>query len=151
MDAQRNNAYQRALKAFNEGANCSEALWQAFCQELDEDQQRLGNCLAGGFGGGACAKDLCGAIAGGIIVLGLYYGRTPGEPRNPKLKELCYRFYHLAREELGSVYCRDLRDPEDENYREKCSIIVAKMAELIERLLQEDNCLGTNGNGDCGG
>ena len=42
-----------------------------------------------------------------------------------------------AKEELGSVYCRDLRDPEDENYREKCAEIVAKMAALIEKILEE--------------
>lgn len=154
MNEQGENAYQRALKAFNEGANCPEAMWQAFYHGLDKDQQGLGNCLAGGFGGGACAKDLCGAIAGGIIVLGLHYGRIPSEPRNPKLKEICNRFYNMAQEELGSVYCRDLRDPEDDNYREKCSIIVAKMAEFIEGLLEEDGCTNhddCNGNGASGG
>ena len=149
MDTMGNNAYQRAHKTFTEGANCSEAMWQTFCDGLDQGQQELGNCLAGGFGGGACSGDPCGAIAGGIIVLGLHYGRTPGAARNPKLRELCRRFYHLAQEELGSVYCRELRG--DENYREKCSIIVGKMAELIEQLLGEDGCSKTRGVGDCGG
>ena len=48
------------------------------------------------FGGGAGAGDLCGAIAGGILVLGLHYGRLPGKPRNARLKELCRDFYQQA-------------------------------------------------------
>jgi C_GCAxxG_C_C family probable redox protein len=138
---------ERAKKIFLEGANCSESMWQSFCEGLDQDEQGLGNCLAGGFGGGAGAGDLCGAIAGGILVLGLHYGRLPGKPRNARLKELCRDFYQQARDELGSVYCRDLRDPQDKNYREKCAVIVGKMAALIEKLLAE----GKSENNGCPG
>ncbi|HHW54115.1 MAG: C-GCAxxG-C-C family protein [bacterium] len=127
----------RAKRIFLGGANCAESIWQAFSEGLDQDEQALGNCLASGFGGGLGSGDLCGAIAGGIMVLGLHYGRIPGKPRNEMLKELCQKFYEQAKEELGSVYCRDLRDPEDENYREKCAEIVAKMAALIEKILEE--------------
>ncbi|HHW91987.1 MAG TPA: hypothetical protein GX735_04765, partial [Firmicutes bacterium] len=62
-------------------------------------------------------------------------------------KELCRDFYQQARDELGSVYCRDLRDPQDKNYREKCAVIVGKMAALIEKLLAE----GKSENNGCPG
>jgi len=127
----------RAKKIFLDGANCAEAIWQAFSEGLDQDEQGLGNCLASGFGSGVGVGDLCGAIAGGIMVLGLNYGRLPGKPRNEILKELCREFYRQAREEMGSAYCRDLRDPEDENYREKCAEYVVKMADLLEKILAE--------------
>lgn len=128
---------QLAREAYLGGANCAEAMWQAFSTALAEEEQKLGNCLAGGFGGGVNVGDLCGAIAGGVLVLGLHYGRAPGQPRNPELKEFCRKFYQRAEAELGSVYCRDLRDPQDENYREKCALIVEKMAAVLEELLAE--------------
>ena len=129
----------RAREAFVSGANCAEALWQAFNDGLEQDEQDLGNCLAGGFGGGAQVGDLCGAITGGILVLGLNYGRTPGQPRNPKLKELCKAFYQRAQAEMESVYCRDLRDPEDKDYRDKCVVLVERMAAIIAELLVEEH------------
>ena len=122
-------------KNFLGGANCAESIWQAFSEGLDQDEQALGNCLASGFGGAWFRRPL--GLLRGIMVLGLHYGRIPGKPRNEMLKELCQKFYEQAKEELGSVYCRDLRDPEDENYREKCAEIVAKMAALIEKILEE--------------
>ncbi|MGI6575208.1 MAG: C-GCAxxG-C-C family (seleno)protein [bacterium] len=126
-----------AKEIFNAGANCSEAIWQAFSTHLTEDEQKLGNHLAGGFGGGISAGDICGAIAGGVLVLGLHYGRDPGAERKKELKELGKKFYQMAQAELGSVYCRDLRNLQEENYRAKCAVIVEKMAALVEALLTE--------------
>jgi C_GCAxxG_C_C family probable redox protein len=138
MNEAKQKAAQRAMEAFAGGANCSEAVWQAFGTELGKDEREFGNCLAGGFGGGVSSGDLCGAIAGGVLALGLHYGRVPGEERDPRLKELCKEFYHRAETELGSVHCRNLRDLDDENWREKCSLIVAKAAELVAELLAKD-------------
>jgi C_GCAxxG_C_C family probable redox protein len=129
----------KAKKVFvDEDASCSEAVWQAFSDHLCENEQRLGNRLASGFAGGVDSGDICGAIAGGVMVIGLYHGRDTGAPRNKIIKDMGRKFYEMAREELGSVYCRDLRDIEDPQYRDDCAIIVEKMASLVAKLLAEE-------------
>ncbi|NLG87314.1 MAG: hypothetical protein GX489_08880 [Firmicutes bacterium] len=121
---------QRAQAIFLAGANCAEAVWQAYAEEqgLDLEELKLGNRLAGGFGGGAGVEDLCGAVAGGITALGYLYGRGPEEPRNPKLKSSCQKFCQQAEKELGSLHCRDLRDPDN---RGRCGLIVSKIAQML--------------------
>lgn len=129
---------ERAQTIFLSGANCAEAVWQAYAQELgiNQEELELGNRLAGGFGGGAGVEDLCGAVAGGIIALGYIYGRRPEEPRNPMLRNSCQDFCRQAEQELGSLHCRDLRYPDD---RERCGIIVSKAAQILWEQMNKDS------------
>ncbi|HHT71906.1 MAG: C-GCAxxG-C-C family protein [bacterium] len=127
---------QQAQAIYLAGANCAEAVWQAYAHKvgIDPEELELGNRLAGGFGGGAGVEDLCGAVAGGIVALGHRYGRRPDDPRNPKLKGSCEKFCRQAEQELGSLHCRDLRDP---NNREKCGPVVLKAAQILSDLLSD--------------
>ena len=128
----------RAQDIFLAGANCAEAVWHACAEGLGVDPEKLqfGNRLAGGFGGGLGVEDLCGAVAGGIMALGYLYGRCPGEPRTPKLTSSCQEFCQQAKQELGSLHCRDLRDPND---RGRCGLIVAKTAQILWEQIKRDH------------
>jgi C_GCAxxG_C_C family probable redox protein len=121
---------QRARQIFTDGANCAEAVWQAFALEsgLNTSELELGNRLAGGFGGGLGVEDLCGAVAGGIVALGYVFGRFPGEPRNPELKSKCQQFCQRLEQEFGSLHCRDLKEPDN---RSQCGLLVATAARIL--------------------
>jgi C_GCAxxG_C_C family probable redox protein len=112
--------------------NCAERtlapIYRAFELEkhtgLPEDVIRLASGFGGG--GGASSYGLCGAASGGLMALGLFWGRVDpmdyydavGLPtleeitKNPERSNEFYRIYNcfLSRfeKEFGSVVCRDL-------------------------------------------
>jgi C_GCAxxG_C_C family probable redox protein len=99
-----------ATTRFLSGYNCAQAVLDAFRDEagLDED---LALKIATGLGAGMGRKqEVCGAVTGGILVLGLRHGRgTTGdhsatERTYLKTRELMDRF--VARH--GSCLCRQL-------------------------------------------
>ncbi len=95
---------------FVEGYNCAQSVLFSFCDDLGLDA----DCalkLSCGFGGGMGRKgEVCGAVSGGILVLGLKFGRGKNDARlqtdltYTKIREFMNRFS----ERHGSCHCRDL-------------------------------------------
>ena len=84
-----NNKLDIAVAKFQEGFNCSQAVMYSFSDELQIEKE-IALKLACGFGAGMGRKEeVCGAVTGGIIVIGCKYGR--GEKDDPAATELTYR------------------------------------------------------------
>lgn len=100
---------QEAIQLFEEGFNCSQAVLAAFSENLNLDQE-MALKIATGFGGGARNGELCGAVSGALMVLGLKNGHsvkgdTLGKQNAYKeAKEFTDRF----REQQGSIVCKEL-------------------------------------------
>lgn len=101
---------KKATEIFGSGYSCSQAVLGRFAEEngLDYDTALK---IASGFGAGmARNEEVCGAVTGGIMALGLRYGRTSDTDSTAtydtygKVNELMERF---AREN-GSCICRKL-------------------------------------------
>ncbi len=101
---------QIAETKFMEGYNCAQSVLFSFCGELglDEDAALKLSC---GFGGGMGRMgEVCGAVSGGIIALGLKFGRGKNDDRAAtdiaysKIREFMKRFSAKH----GSCRCRDL-------------------------------------------
>ncbi|MEN6637927.1 MAG: C-GCAxxG-C-C family protein [Smithella sp.] len=95
---------------FLEGYNCAQSVLFSFCEELglDADTALKISC---GFGGGMGRMgEICGAVSGGILVLGLKYGRGKSDQRAQtdvayaEVREFMKRFSAKH----GSCYCREL-------------------------------------------
>ena len=101
--------------------------------------------MASGFHGGGGAVDIeedgmkgtptgcmCGALAAGILVLSILYGRTaPIGPRYSCISHLSGRLHQRFQEELGGKCCAMLRPFYQKIDREKsCREIYRKGAEL---------------------
>ena len=101
--------------------------------------------MASGFhgGGGAIKTDekgmegtptgcMCGALAAGVLVLGILYGRTsPVGPRYGCISHLAAQLHKRFQEELGGKCCTMLRPFYQKMDREKsCREIYKKGAEL---------------------
>ena len=134
-----------AYQLHKEGYNCAQAVVGAF-----EDQIGLphGSVLAatGGFGGGVGGshEELCGAISGGVLTLGLLF---------PENKRRCYalsmEFRRRFQEAFGRTCCRELlearpgtseRTPAAKrlNAATHCNIMVVTAVELLEELLRDE-------------
>ena len=99
-----------AAEKFVQGYNCAQSVLWSFRDELKLDAD-LALKVACGFGGGiARQQEVCGAVTGGIMALGLKHGR--GENQDRVATEQTYRKTQelLRRFKLkhGSCLCRDL-------------------------------------------
>lgn len=79
----RQETEQQAFTLISSGFNCAEAVLQAgmalFDIAPDGTPSRVATCFGGGLG--RCKQELCGALAGGAMALGLAFGRDrAGEP-----------------------------------------------------------------------
>ena len=100
------NYSEKAVRKFREEYNCAQSILYAFMEDgTDKD---LAVNLSVGFGAGmGRVQETCGAISGGIMVLGLKYsnrGSNDKENVYPKVQCLLERFA----KEKGAVKCIEL-------------------------------------------
>lgn len=144
---------QEARRLFMEGYNCAQAVACAFC-DLTGLEVAAAARMASSFGGGmGRLREVCGAVSGALLVLGMLRGYSA--PGDPQAKAEYYRqvqeFARRFREKNGSIVCRDLlRDvpvtpggePESrtsEFYaRRPCLRLVGEAAQILEEMLQEE-------------
>ena len=139
-----------AVEKFLAGYNCAQAVLYSFCDDLRFDKDTALR-LACGFGAGMARKqEVCGAITGGIITIGLKHGRGEGQDRAVteetyrKVRELMSRF----ESKHGTCICRtllngcDLSTPEGQRYfkdndllNKTCKGCVKMVVETLEDIL----------------
>lgn len=126
----------RAVELFQEGYNCAQAVAGAFAEAgyfmgLSFDQAVR---LTEGLGGGLCRlRETCGAVSGGMLVLGACYGHN--DPEHPQSKmELYAQGQRTAlpfQEKFGTFSCaRLLQLPPDEA---PCPIPTPRTAEFYQK------------------
>ncbi len=101
---------EKAKELFASGFNCAQAVLVPFCDRhgIGEKQALL---IACGFGGGVGRSDnMCGAVSGAVMALGLKYGAEKASDKEKK--ELCYakvrEFILSFRNKYGEVSCTGL-------------------------------------------
>lgn len=101
-------AAEAAARHFDGGHNCAEAVLRALADDLGRPEcVRLATGFGGGMGGDG---DVCGALSGAIMAIGLLLGRD--EPGDDEAKARCYDVVHELRrrfrEACGATECREL-------------------------------------------
>lgn len=103
------NKVEQAIGKFSRGANCAQSVLLTYCNELDLDMNSLLK-IGTGFGGGMRQGEVCGAVAGAIMVLGLKYG--PDKIEDNEAKEKVYEMVRIFSERFKnmncSIVCKDL-------------------------------------------
>ena len=101
---------------FTSGHNCAQAVFCAFqdIMQLDEKMAlRLTSSMGGGVGR---LREICGAVSGAALVLGVLYGSE--DPCNAEEKAAHYaRIQEVAekfRSEAGAIVCRELLKLQEE-------------------------------------
>jgi len=83
-----NNRIEIAIQKFESGYNCAQAVLFACCDNFSIDKDKALK-IACGFGAGMGRKqEVCGAVTGGIIAIGLKYGR--GKKDDQSATEITY-------------------------------------------------------------
>jgi C_GCAxxG_C_C family probable redox protein len=125
-----------ARELHSQGYSCSESVWLALNQDLDQDHRDFGTRLAGAMSGGCGNGALCGAIAGAILAIGRWHGRAYGEPRPAELAKTVKRLTDEFKNKYGDLDCARLK-PTTDNWRETCAAMVEYAANLADQLLDQ--------------
>ena len=143
---------QIASEKFLEGYNCAQAVFYCFCDDLGFDKNAALK-LATGLGGGMGRKqEVCGAVTGGIIVLGAKHGR--GENADRSATELTYKKTRELMDRFaakhGTFVCRQLlggcdlpsdegqqRYKENDLFNKVCRPCVETVVEILEAIIDE--------------
>ena len=150
------NKGEQAVEYYNKNFNCSQGVFTVFAKEQGIDEE-LALKISTYFGGGARKGELCGAVAGALMALGLFYGHSDGKNQEEKSKA-----YSIAEEFMdrfiaakGTVVCRellgyDLTKPEERaQILEKdlfhciCPEMIRCSATIVDEMIREKNT-------DCG-
>lgn len=139
-----------AAQLFLDGYSCSQAVMAAFCDLTGMDRATAVR-LTAPFGGGiGRMREVCGAVSGMMMVVGLLYGFEPSQDSAAKTAH-----YHLVqdlaeqfRQEAGSIICREIlkNPPADPNpsprtaeyYASRpCARMVMLAAEILDKYIAE--------------
>ena len=140
--------FEKANAYHKQGFNCCQSVLAAFSDITGLTEQASFD-IGGGFGAGAGTGELCGAISGALLVLGLLYPHTQGEDREAKRKvfDLAKRFRQRFFETFGHTRCGNLLRARcgvsEETTAARlglpahCDIMVVTAVEILEALLRE--------------
>jgi C_GCAxxG_C_C family probable redox protein len=104
------------------------------------------------FGGGARTGQLCGAVSGALMVLGLNYGHHHSDNKEQKAKaySLAVEFNNRFREINSSIVCKellgyDLSDPDEmaaikekNLFKTVCPKMIADAVTILEQMVSEE-------------
>ncbi len=140
---------ESAVSCFKEGFSCSQALLSTYGEEFGLNRETALK-VAGAFGGGISQMgEICGAVTGAFMIIGLKYGKIKAEDEQAREKtyELVREFVSKFKTHNSSIMCRELLGynlsiPEEmKQVKEKglvnrlCPKFVRDAAEIIEQIL----------------
>ena len=113
IDTKKETVRQAGMLALK-GYSCSEAIVMAVGGYALGHVDPLVIKMASGFAGGIKPerKEICGALSGGIMVIGALYGRQSVSKDNDLCQKLVNNYYKLFADFYGCVHCQDLQDKE---------------------------------------
>ena len=144
------NHTKRARELFDQGYNCAQAVFAAFCDETGMDMETALK-LAAPFGGGiGRLREVCGAVSGMAMVVGMKYGYTDPKDTDTKMEhyQLAQSLVHEFKEKNGSFLCKGLigldaqgnpypnAQAQPRSQAELCPGLVESAASILEAYIQ---------------
>ena len=139
---------QIAIDTHHSGLNCCTAVLMAFRDKLGLSEQQCYG-ISSGMGGGLRTGNVCGALIGGVMVLGVLFPHDPttGEAGKAYNTELTQRLQSRFAEKQGDTLCAVLK-PREALYQKKnyiahgaeksCDHYIALTVELVEEIIEEE-------------
>jgi C_GCAxxG_C_C family probable redox protein len=140
---------EAAVGTFREGFNCSQAILSTYGGEFGlegETALKAASAFGAGMGG---LGEVCGAVTGALVVIGLRYGHTEAKDKETKAKiyERARDFAGRFRSRHGALCCRELlgcdlttaegmeKARQKGLFTELCPRLVRTAAEILEDVL----------------
>ena len=122
---------EEATKIHESGFNCAQSVLCA-CREYTRLDDERALAISGGFGRGVQCGEICGALTGAVMALGLVYpfneeSDIAAKERIALLTEECIEKFQ---DEFGCLRCEELKLGEH-----SCARIIERSAELVEAII----------------
>jgi C_GCAxxG_C_C family probable redox protein len=144
-----------AVETFLKGYNCAQAVLSTY-SPADELPAKVALLISNGFGGGLGRQgEVCGAVTGAIMALGLLRGSSEVDAESKvRLYAAVQRFSASFKTCHGSILCRELLNldlnteegrsaaKERDVTRTVCQELVRDAAVILEQILAEDKAEG---------
>lgn len=142
---------EKATQLFAAGYSCSQSVLASRAERYNLPEE-LAFKLSAAFGGGlGRAGEVCGAVSGALMVIGLEHGPTNPEEKAAKehTYELTQRFIAEFTRRAGALHCRDLLGcrldtPEglqqaraQDLFKTICPKLVAEASQILGEILDE--------------
>jgi len=143
---------ETAEKRFIEGFSCSQSVFSAFA-EVEGMDLETALSISASFGAGmARMGDTCGALTGGMMALGLKFGRIVADDTDAKEKNyrLVLEFVERFKERFEHGMCRDLlgfdpgspeasqRFANDPELKRQCTGFVREASAILEKIVERE-------------
>ena len=127
------------------GLLCAESVLTVLSDEAGIVSPLIPRIATGFCGGIARTRGMCGAVAGGVMALGIVYGRDNPEQPYEIVYEKVQRFLRAFEEEFESTNCFELtgcdlstdhgrKEFADRGVRESCRLFVGRAAGLVAEI-----------------
>jgi C_GCAxxG_C_C family probable redox protein len=137
---------------FEHGYNCSQAVFSVFAKENNLDPNLAGKIATALGAGISRTGNICGAVSGAILAVGLIHGMNNCEDTEGKEKsyQVSQEFVKTFTDRYGSVSCKtllgyDLGDPVEREEAGKkgvvkqiCPPLVQGAVEILEEILAKN-------------
>jgi C_GCAxxG_C_C family probable redox protein len=143
---------EKATQLFAEGYSCSQSLLVSRAEQFGLSAENALKVSAA-FGGGLGRQgEVCGAVSGALMVIGLAHGQT--DPQQKEAKEHTYqltrRFIAEFTRRTGALHCSDLlgcqigtpeglqQAQEQSLFKTVCPRLVAEASQILDEILNEN-------------
>ena len=146
-----NKTGNKAQTLFASGFFCAESVLKAVAMENGADSAILPAIATGFCGGMSRHAEMCGAVTGGIMGLGLVFGRNAVEEKTQRCYEAVTEFLKTFKDVHGSLNCKDLIGydlgiaEQLEQFRkenpgyDKCMRFSMDAAAMVQEIINKDN------------
>jgi C_GCAxxG_C_C family probable redox protein len=139
-----------ALSLHENGFNCSQAVFATFSEALSIDQKtalRIATC----FGGGMRMGEVCGALTGALMAIGMHDGHDiEGDlEEKQRVNDMTAVFVQKFMARQGAVRCQDILDgynssiPKEREiieskalFETKCPLAIERAVKMVEEALE---------------
>ena len=138
-----------AVEIFNKGFNCAQAVLASHSEDYGLDTtfaKKLGGAFIGGI---ANNGEVCGAVSGALMLIGLKYGQYIENDLESKEKTInkTNEYIKIFEKEFGSIICRELlkydikikeeaiKAKESGIFKTLCPVLVKRSVEIVEGIL----------------
>lgn len=117
-------SYKEKATALHEsGCNCCQAVIMSCCEQFGVTEDQAYH-MGAFFGAGMRSGEVCGAVSGGLMGLGLKYGDA-----NNRQCDKSKEFLKAFKDEFGSILCRDILE---KHQKKLCPTLINFAATYLE-------------------
>lgn len=118
--------------------NCAETIVYSANEEYGLNLDKRALKMSSGFGGGMGIESVCGALTGGIMVLGVLFTKEKAH-ESERVKTLEKEFLSRYKDKMGDILCKPLKE-KHHNDEVRCLNIIKEAGVILDDIVKRELC-----------